>query len=880
MATPSPRQLPSLPERIYGHMRATGQWPEPETVQREIAKDGGSEEVRQTVIGSPDLMFIGDQESTLGLTLRGLETLPEAQPVLEGYLLAVHQMIGRFSNKGERARYTREDLRTLGLDDETEAVLAVILPQDGWPFRGGSGGEDWDFAIAPSVLKARDVHDVPRLLALRHGEPEPTAEPPPPAEPRPLEPRPDAETAPSSDEPIETASEDLLDRAGLARVIASTAAAQRGGPGLVIGLTGGWGSGKTSLLNLTAEAIEEGDGAIVVRFDPWLFSSSDELVLRFLREVYAQLRPEPRTRKLAKTVGDYAQILAPLGAAALPWAAPATLSLTALCGRFTRSAKTVSAEAQRDVVKAELLKLDHRVIVLVDDLDRLTPQEIRDVVRLVKLIGDFPSTSYILAYDEKRVAGPLGDGDARAGRAFLQKIVQVSFEVPETTPETRGQLLGEAIAAAVGDLSRYRFDQNAYTNLFASGLTGLFTTVREIRRYTNALPGVLELVGDEVELADLLAIEAIRSRLPESFELMRTHKAALVTTRTPGFAAPAEEEARFAEQLRAIVHAAGEHETALREALVRLFPATGRHFGLASHTSDSYPAWRRSLRLAHPEVLAIYFAKTLPAGQLSAAFVDETFEALEDRGRLDDRLAGLTDGELEVLLERLEHYEGEFPTEAPQIPIIVLYAHRQRLRDHKRHVFDIGAEHRVSRVALRLLRRLPPDQAAQATRAALMEVDRLSDQGELVRLVGYREDSGARVVNETDARELELALFDEILARGAQELAGERDLVRLLWWVHAERPEQTTKRVDEHITDDEFLLALLAGAASEHLAQAVGEAAVQHTYKLNWETLTTWVDEDRLSKRVNDLAARIELDTLDERARSALEQALAQTSAQ
>jgi predicted KAP-like P-loop ATPase len=874
MSTGKAQQSPTLAERIYAHLRRTGHWPDPENIQREIANDGGNEEVRQTVMSSADLMFIGDQEKTLGLTLRGLATLPEARPVLEGYLLAVRRMVARYSNKKEEARYTREDLRGLALDEETEAILALILPQDSWPFGSGSSGEDWDFEISPRVLKAREIRDVDSFVALRHGEQEPAPEPATRPEPQPLQSRAEAEPSLNSDEPIERAEEDLLDRGGLAQMIASAASARTGGPGLVIGLTGSWGSGKTSLLNLIAEMLESEGSGIVLRFDPWLFSSSEELVLRFLRETYAQLRPQRRTQKLAQAISDYAQILAPLGSPALPWVAPATLSVTGLLRRLAARGRPTSAEAQRDAVEAELKQLGQRLVVLIDDLDRLAPGEVRDVVRLVKLIGDFPNTSYILAYDEGRVADALEDGDKRAGRAYLQKIIQVSFEVPETTPETRARLLGEAIGAAVGDLSRYQFDQDAYTNLFASGLTGLFITLRDIRRYTNTLPGVLALVGDEVELADLLAVEAIRSRLPESFDLMRAYKDALVRAAAPGLAQPPNQEAQIATQLGEILAAAGEHETTLREALTLLFPATGRHFGAAGHTSDSYPVWRRALRVAHPDVLTIYFAKTLPSGQLSATFVDAVFGALEDRESLQEQMSALSSEELEVLLERLEHYEHELPTNAPQIPIAVMYEQRQRLREQKHHVFDLGAEHKVSRVVLRLLRRLSPEQVAHATHQALTEISGLSERAELIRIVGYREDSGHQLASEADAQEFERLLFDEILTCDAQQLAGERDLAHLLWWVHTERPERTGTRITELAASDDFLLALLAAVANEHLTSTAGHAAVRRTFKLSWETLTTWMQTEFLVARVLELADQIDLKTLDDRTRSAVEQAL------
>ena len=157
----------------------------------------------------------------------------------------------------------------------------------------------------------------------------------------------------------------------LARALGVLATDQLGGQGFVMGVTGPWGSGKTSVLNLMAATLEQEKIAYVVRFDPWLFSSSEELVWRFMREVSIQLQSEQQLGDVAARIGEYAQILAPLAAlVSAPWLAPVLVAGGRVASRW-RKKPTVSAQEQRQKVAEALSKLDRRLIVLIDDLDRL-----------------------------------------------------------------------------------------------------------------------------------------------------------------------------------------------------------------------------------------------------------------------------------------------------------------------------------------------------------------------------------------------------------------------------------------------------------------------------------------------------------------------------
>lgn len=201
-----------------------------------------------------------------------------------------------------------------------------------------------------------------------------------------------------ADAPIEDRSQDRLNRGRLADAIADQVIDGPPGLGLVIGIAGRWGSGKTSVLRMIEQSVRERSETVVVSFNPWLFSTTDQLVTRFLDELGAQLRTKSATnpaRALLRSAGDqlstYAEAVEPLG-----WL-PVVGSWLTRAGYTGRAYKTVqkarraqpTAEDQRAAVSDVLRSLDRRVLVTMDDLDRIEPSNIRDMVRLVKLVGDF-----------------------------------------------------------------------------------------------------------------------------------------------------------------------------------------------------------------------------------------------------------------------------------------------------------------------------------------------------------------------------------------------------------------------------------------------------------------------------------------------------------
>ena len=504
-----------------------------------------------------------------------------------------------------------------------------------------------------------------------------------------------------SDDPITTAAQDQLQRVGFVEALAREVLSVPAEQGFVFGLLGPWGCGKSSLLNLLEERLDTTD-VLVLRFNPWLFSGAEQLVLRFFGEIAAQLRSrkDERLLTIAGLLDKYGEAV---GSIAVPWWLKVTTKPVGWWAKRLRRGREwpTSTHDQRAATADRLKSLGRRIIVMIDDIDRLPKDEVLEVLRLVRLTGDFPNIIYLLAFDYDRVARMLDENAAHDGRSYLEKIVQLTQEVPAIRPS----VLQNILLADLNDLSsRFTtgpFHLDQWQNLFHCVMRPLFRTVRDVRRYIATLHVTLPAIGDEIAVADVFALEAIRLKVPRLAALLAEHRALLTeqqqhdrnnTAKTALEAMIAQGEP-FAEQMR--------------EMLTRLFPFTQAHLSNRHYGPESLQSWSKERRVAHPRVLQFYLERTLPPEVLSATRVQEVFDALTDSDRLHALLDPRDGVALEQLLERVEDYERDFPPEAARSAIPVLLNLQPRLRHGRGQGFsDFGADLKLDRVILRLLRRV------------------------------------------------------------------------------------------------------------------------------------------------------------------------------
>ena len=288
------------------------------------------------------------------------------------------------------------------------------------------------------------------------------------------------------DNPIRCPEDDTLGRADVAQSFARQVLSLDASEGIVVGVLGPWGAGKTSFINLARSHFSE-SGAPILDFNPWMFSGTEQLVEAFFSEIMAQLQVKQGFDELVKEIEAYAGVLSWLKVLPVvgPWVESGAAT-TKLLGRVLRRHKDGMTRRRLAVANA-LAKLGHPIIVVLDDLDRLSSSEIRDIFRLVRLTASFPNIIYIVAFDRGRVEDALAEQGV-PGRAYLEKILQVAVDLPIVSrPILRRQALTAIDKALVGIDNLGPFDSESWPDLFMEIVQPPMRNMRDVRRYAMAV---------------------------------------------------------------------------------------------------------------------------------------------------------------------------------------------------------------------------------------------------------------------------------------------------------------------------------------------------------------------------------------------------------
>jgi len=665
-----------------------------------------------------------------------------------------------------------------------------------------------------------------------------------------------------SDRPIERADEDALERGDLARLIADEILGAPRDGGFVIALQARWGVGKTSLINLVVERLGDRVPApYVIRFNPWLFSGSDQLLRALLREISSVLAAggaeDSPAGKVATWFDRYAEVLSPM--AKLPkvgWLFGMGSEWAQRRRGKTPEADAMSLASIKKRLDDLLGALDGPLVVVIDDVDRLMPDEVAEVLRLVRAVADFPNSVYLMAFDRARIeqsievnAGILSDEGY--GRGFIEKIVQLSHDLPAIQQPVLDDLVGRLLDEALEGVVTGPYDQNEGTTVYANIVRPLVRMPRDAKRYVTAVGMTARILGDEICLQDIMALEAIRVFMPNVFAALPSAAAALTTVQA-SFGTQGED-AGLKTEIESLQELGSEQPDVVRNLCRFTFPASERHFSNMVYGADWLPRWQRNRRVAHPDILKYYLEQRLPEGAIPASAVERAFNALASPEALSLMLAGYDSRELESLIARLAAFEGEFTAEMAESAIPVLMNAIPRLRVERRGVFDFGSSLVVTRVVLRLLRGVEPlDERERIVEGCVPRICSLWGKTDVIDMAGSRENIGHGLVSEEFAHELESSLLIELLGTPPEVLAGEAKLGELLGWVVRVGGEDAAKDwLRAGLGDAQFVRAFFASVLTEHYVQELTRPSVARSSdRLPWDWLVGLAGDEALAASV------------------------------
>lgn len=316
------------------------------------------------------------------------------------------------------------------------------------------------------------------------------------------------------DIPLNRIEEDSLNFSGLAKNIAEFIIHNSSKESYTIAINGRWGSGKTSIINFIKEEINKYNlGIKILDFDPWLFSGHTNLISEYFQDLSSVLRKSSKKTIISKTVLKYALKLA-------GDLAPGKIT-DDIIENYT---KEPSLSKQKEKIRKILQKESTKILIIIDNIDRLDPEEILNIFKMVKSVADFPNLIYLLSYDKRIVIPAINHQYKLNGEEYLEKIIQLTFDVPNADPTNLLNLMNNKIKPLLQRNSYIGWDEDRWKMAYHDYLYEELRTPRQIIRIANAFKWRYENFSNSINSTDLLLIEAIKVFNPKLYEVIRTKK--------------------------------------------------------------------------------------------------------------------------------------------------------------------------------------------------------------------------------------------------------------------------------------------------------------------------------------------------------------------
>lgn len=434
-----------------------------------------------------------------------------------------------------------------------------------------------------------------------------------------------------NDSPIERREDDRYGVHAFAEALTTSLLGIAKPVGVTIAVTGPWGSGKSSAVNLIrAELLERKDDTLsVFDFKCWWYRGEEAIALAFLQELNSALKSSfgDKVKDLVPELGRHVLQAGPVLGSAVAlattsgWGALVAGS-AAFAKRFFPDKPSLE-KAFRKLSKM-LAAQDKRVLIIIDDIDRLAPDEALGVFRLVKSIGRLPNVMYLMVFDRALAEAAVTERFPSEGSHFLEKIIQASFELPSPTPSDLHNALLAAFQERCGTPEEEH--QVRFMNLFYDVVVPYLTTPRHVTRLINAITVTWPPVANNVSRADYLALEALRLYEPSLYTAIRQHRDIVTSTSRDG----SRDKARFDPFLAGVPE---ERHERLQIALQRLFPA----FEEVTY-SGFRESWESERRVCVAKHFDTYFKMSLSDDTLPSKEIRELLDRADNKEFIQERL--------------------------------------------------------------------------------------------------------------------------------------------------------------------------------------------------------------------------------------------------
>ncbi len=229
--------------------------------------------------------------------------------------------------------------------------------------------------------------------------------------------------------PLTHPSADRLGHARLAELLAKSILSVEGEEGRVIAINGPWGSGKTTFRNFVISFLKPSETServpVVLNFNPWWTSGSEDITRQFFDALADRLIEEKFPKQITDRIYKLGRALGKI-----TFADNIKIAMAAMSAASSLYGNSAEIRELKEFIASELRIHKRRVLVTIDDIDRLFPKDLVELFRVINVLSDLPLLTFLLLFDKKAITKVLSSELKVAGQDYLEKIVNLQFPIP------------------------------------------------------------------------------------------------------------------------------------------------------------------------------------------------------------------------------------------------------------------------------------------------------------------------------------------------------------------------------------------------------------------------------------------------------------------
>lgn len=675
------------------------------------------------------------------------------------------------------------------------------------------------------------------------------------------------------DKPISSLKEDLLGRAPFAQRLGNTIRDWKEEESVVLGLFGPWGCGKTSILNMAIGHIEKSTNdwekekkPIIIKFNPWNFSEQNTLLLSYFQHLFSVVdnKVSIKNRDFRKQIDSLAKALGAFEV--LPGFGRIFVGAE---GLLKRRYPPETLDELKEKVAKYFKSLDRRIIIVMDDIDRLTNIEIRQLFQLIKINADFPNTIYLLAFDRNIVENALSREQNNTGRAYLEKIVQVGFDVPIVHATLIQQYLFKHLDEALTNLPEERWDNERWDNLFHAGFKAFFRTLRDVKRFLGSFAFNFASVFEEVNPVDFVCIEALRVFAPNVYQEISANKE--LFTKAAGFNLGNQQKAETARTtFEEIFNKAEDDREATKRICLLLFPRVAEAYDESIYGGRKNGSWRGTRRVSDPDIFDTYFILSTPPGIVSRVELQQVIDKCENPSELVTIFNGFTnDGKILNFLKQLSDITNNLDVDQAKGLSRALMILGGELPNIQHSFVDLGSDFTIALNVYRLLEKISEEDRCEWLAA---QIPTLPSLYSVIYIIAQDE---PREGKERQEKLFSVECIDKlknITVERINQLADEGQLTHqkklqsiLLHWKRWSKDQNPSMAllIERAKGDRELVLEILAGFLYDERTQTIGDYLYKTNQALNYKGLQEFLDPEIIINHLSSMSTE-EIEELNE----------------